>query len=137
MESLKQIDISKVVFTYVVGIIAIGNFIFGNEFTLMNIIDGLKSFKIEIISQAFILLSFSIVLSVTILNLLKVAFGIKKPSRDGIDRVAAVLLPEDQLTNSESTNKKRLFRYNLINLTFTITLISIFLIILYKYTNLA
>ncbi len=135
METLKQTSISKILFTYVVGIIAIGNFIFDNEFTLGNIIAGLKAFQIELVSQAFILLGFSIVLSVTILNLLKVAFRIKKPSRDGIDRVAAVLLPEYELTNSESTHKKGLIKYNLINLTFALTLIGVFLIAFYKYTN--
>jgi hypothetical protein len=133
MKILKKI--MKGVFVYVVGIIAFGNFFFNNKFTLSNIIAGLKTFQIEVVSQTFILIGFSILLSVSVSKLLKIVFKIKKPTRDGFDLVAEVLLPEDQLTNSESIHGKRLFKYNVINLTFALTLIGVFLIILYKYFN--
>lgn len=93
------------------------------------LISKVKEFDFVLIGQLLLIIGFAVFTSLIIAFLIKRIFKINRPRRDALDYFVENLLPEEQLTNSEPKHRKKLKKYNIINLGLHIIILGILIIV--------
>lgn len=131
----KALRIIVIVIGLIYSITQIFDFYMKYKSDFKNLVIHIKQLDFNLIGQIVLIIGFSLILPIIVTLSIKRVFKLKKPRRDGLDYIAEILLPEEQLKNSKTKHRKKLKRYYIINVGLYLIFLGIFITVAIKIFN--